>query len=136
MPFNERKKYIYALPIVSLDSDHAFAIARTAWLDVALTPILISVICSILVNREDVICELLHTHHLSRMDVECVIVHASALAILARSQCGVVTAAGTVIAAVTCTYRTTHTSVSLRTDHIIQAVNPQNAASMTERMSF
>ena len=44
--------------------------------------------------------------------------------------------AGAVITAVSCTNRTAHTSASLRTDQSIHATNPANAERMTERMSL
>ena len=44
--------------------------------------------------------------------------------------------AGTIVTIVTCTNRTTHTNVSLRTDHKIKAIAPANAQASTERKSF
>lgn len=62
---------------------------------------------------------------------------ARALAVRACNHADLFAAYGTVIRTVARAYRTAHyTSVSLRTDHIIQATNPQKMASMTEKMSL
>lgn len=62
---------------------------------------------------------------------------ARSLAIWTRVHADFLSADGAVIRTVARTNRTTHyTRVSLRTDQIIQATNPQKTASMTERMSL
>ena len=109
----------------------SFSLACRTSSDLALAVVLSFRPCVILVIGKDLICYCSHLDELSRVDIEGEVLE-SVLAVRTFHHPYSASAAWTLAAAVACAYRAAHTRVSLRTDHIIQEINPAAMQPITE----